>query len=221
MKTIRRLRRLGVVYFDPTQSSRCRHASFWNLRGGSFGKTAETEFGGGFGGTAKPDDATCPTSRRTLSDLADVDTSQPLVFPKLLTNSTPSRLGARSGSQRGPAVAQASGPPFSTARSSGRASNATARSPASAWSSSSLPPQHRRMVHRHVPRSCPNHLAATALSVYLHTTDQELAQSPQSRDYTQLVHSTCWQSLITPRSRPPLPLTVPSQVFLVLLVLAL
>ena len=130
----------------------------------------------------------------------------PLVFPEVPTNSTPSRLGARNGSQRVPAVAQASGPPFSTARSSGRASNATARSPAFAWSSSSLPPQRRRMVHRHAPRSCPNHLAATAPSVYLHTTDQELAQSPQSRDYTQLVHSTCWQSLITPRSRPPLPL---------------
>src|SRR6185295_20156794 len=72
-----------------------------------------------------------------------------------------------------------------------------------------LPWQCRRMVHRHAPRSCPNHLAATALSVYLHTTDQELAQSPQSRDYTQLVHSTCWQSLITPRSRPPLPLNLP------------
>ena len=71
---------------------------------------------------------------------------------------------------------------FTTARSSGRASNATARSPASAWSSSSLPPQRRRMVHRHVPRSCPNHLAATAPSVYLHTTDQEPAQSPQSHD---------------------------------------
>ena len=142
----------------------------------------------------------------TLSDLADVDASQPLVFPELPTNSTPSRLGARSGSQRGPVVAQASRPLFFTARSSGRASNATARSPASAWSSSSLPPQRRRMVHRHTPRSCPNHLAATVPSVYLHTTDQELAQSPQSRDYTQLVHSTCWQSLITPRSRPPLPL---------------
>ena len=49
---------------------------------------------------------------------------------------------------RGPAVAQASGPPFSTAQSSGRASNATA------WSLSSLPPQRRRMVHQHVPRSC-------------------------------------------------------------------
>ena len=34
-------------------------------------------------------------------------------------------------------------------------------------------------------------------------------QSPQSRDYTQLVHSMCWQSLITPRSRPPLPLNLP------------
>ena len=158
---------------------------------------------------AKPDVAMCPTSRRNLSDLADVDASQPLVFPELPTNSTPSRLGARNGSQRGPAVAQASGPPFSTARSPGWASNATARSPIPAWSSSSLPPQCRRMVHRHVPRSCPNHLAATAPSVYLHTTDQELAQSPQSRDYTQLVHSTCWQSLITPRSRPPLPLNLP------------
>ena len=49
--------------------------------------------------------------------------------------------------------------------------------------------------------------AATAPSVYLHTTDQELAQSPQSHDYTQLVHSTCWQSLITEWSRPPLPLS--------------
>ena len=97
--------------------------------------------------------------------------------------------------------------PFSTARSSGRASNATARSLASAWSSNSLPWQCRRMVHQHVTRSCPNHLATTVPSVYLHTTDQELAQSPQSRDYTQLVHSTCWQSLITPKSRPPLPLT--------------
>ena len=93
---------------------------------------------------------------------------------------------------------------FSTARSSGRASNATARSLASAWSSNFLPWQCRRMVHQHVTRSCPNHLAATVPSVYLHTTDQELVQSPQSRDYTQLVHSTCWQSLITPRSRPPL-----------------
>ena len=170
------------------------------------------------GTPAKPDVATCPTSHRnpsafviqtpspSLSDLADVDASQPLVFPELPTNSTPSRLGARSGSQRGPVVAQASGPPFSTARSSGRASNATTRTPASAWSSSSQPPQRRRMVHRHVPRSCPNHLAATAPSVYLHTTDQELVQSPQSRDYTQLVYSTCWQSLITLRSRPPLPL---------------
>src|SRR6185436_12575905 len=161
------------------------------------------------GTPAKPYVATCPTSRRTLSNLADVDASQPLVFSELPTNSTPSRLGARSGSQHGPAVAQASGPPFSTARSSGRASNATARSHASAWSSSSLPPQCRRMVHRQTPRSCPNHLAATAPSVYLHTTDQELAQSPQSRDYTPLVHSTCWQSLITPWSRPPLPLNLP------------
>ena len=88
LKIIRRLRRLGVVCFDPTQSSRCRHASFWNLRGGSFGKTAETEFGCGFGGTAKPsramfpgtpakpDDATCSTSRRNLFDLADVDASR-------------------------------------------------------------------------------------------------------------------------------------------------
>ena len=158
-------------------------------------------------GTLAPSSSMTPSP--SLSDLADVDASQPLVFPELPTNSTPSRLGARSESQRGPAVAQASGPPFSTARSSGRASNATARSPASAWSSSSLPPQRRRMVHRHAPRSCPNHLAATAPSVYLHTTDQELTQSPQSRDYTQLVHSTCWQSLITPRSRPPLPLTSP------------
>ena len=99
--------------------------------------------------------------------------------------------------------------PFSTARSSGRASNATTRSLASTWSSSSLPRQCRRMVHRHAPRSCPNYLTATAPSVYLHTTDQELAQSPQSRAYTQLVHSTCWQSLITPRSRPPLPLNLP------------
>src|SRR6185437_8691320 len=86
---------------------------------------------------AKPDVATCPTSHRnpsafviqtpslSFSDLADVDASQLLVFPELPTNSTPSRLGVRSGSQRGPAVAQASGLPFSTTRSSGRASNAT------------------------------------------------------------------------------------------------
>ena len=150
--------------------------------------------GGGFGGPAKPSRAMFPAhppspmSPRvrppagTLSDLADVDASQSLVFPELPTNSMLSRLGSRSGSQRGPAVAQASGPPFTTARSSGRASNATARSPASAWSSSSLPPQCRRMVHLHAPRSCPNHLAATAPSVYRHTTDQEPAQSPQSRD---------------------------------------
>ena len=101
------------------------------------------------GTPAKPDVATCPTSRRnpsafviqtpspSPSDLANIDASQPLVFPELSTNSTPTRLGARSGSQRGPVVAQASGPPFSTARLSGQASNATARSPASAWSSSS------------------------------------------------------------------------------------
>src|SRR6185295_5798054 len=38
----------------------------------------------------------------------------------------------------------------------------------------------RRMVHLYAPRSCPNHLAATAPSVYMHTTDQELAQSPPS-----------------------------------------
>jgi hypothetical protein len=122
---------------------------------------------------------------------------------------TPRRpaFGARSGSQRGPVVAQASGPPFSTVRSSGRTSSATTRSHASTWSLSSLPPQCRHMVHRHAPRSCPNHLAATTTSVYLHTTDQEPAQSPQSRDYTQLVHSMCWQSLITPRSRPQLPLS--------------
>ena len=186
---------------------------FWeNCRNrvrGRFWRNRETFPRDVSGTPAKPDVATCPTSRRTLSDLADVDASQPLVFPELPTNSTSSRLGARSGSQRGPAVAQASGPPFSTAWSSGRASNATARSPASAWSSSSLSPQRRRMVHRHAPRSFPNHLTATAPSVYLHTTDQELAQSPQSRDYTQLVHSTCWQSLITPRSRPPLPLNLP------------
>ena len=57
------------------------------------------------------------------------------------------------------------------ARSSGQASNATARSPASAWSSSSQPSQCRRMVPRHAPHSSPNHLAATAPSVYLHTTE--------------------------------------------------
>ena len=131
-------------------------------------------------GTLAPSSSLTPSP--SLSDLADVDASPLLVFRELPTNSTPSRLGTRNGSQRGPAVAQASGPPFSTAQSSGRASNATARSPASAWSSSSLPPQRRRMVHRHAPHSCPNHLAATAPSVYLHTTDKELAQSPQSRD---------------------------------------
>ena len=54
------------------------------------------------GTPAKPDVTTCPTSHRTLSDLADVDASQPLVFPELPTNSMLSRLGARSGSQRGP-----------------------------------------------------------------------------------------------------------------------
>ena len=60
MKTIRRLRRLGDICFDPTQSPRCRHSSFWNLHRGSFGKTAETEFRGGFGGTAKPSPAMFP-----------------------------------------------------------------------------------------------------------------------------------------------------------------
>ena len=46
-----------------------------------------------------------------------------------------------------------------------------------------LPPlQRRRMVHRHAPRSCPNRLATTAPSVYLHTTDQEIdAISTKSR----------------------------------------
>ena len=60
MKTIRRVRRLGEVCFDSTQLPRCRHAPFCNLHGGSFGKTAETEFGGSFGVTAKPSRAMFP-----------------------------------------------------------------------------------------------------------------------------------------------------------------
>ena len=167
------------------------------------------------GSAAKPDVTTSPTSRRSpsafaiqtpspsLSDSADVDASPPLVFPEVPTNSTPSCLGARSGS---PGAQQ-------WPKHLGRPSPPHGRPAGPPTLPQGLSPPHgrrapcRRMVHRHAPRSCPNHLAATAPSVYLHTTDQELAQSPQSHDYTQLVHSTCWQSLITPRSRPPLPLT--------------
>src|SRR6185312_13727722 len=147
------------------------------------------------GTPAKPDVATCPTSHQNTLRLG-----RRRRIPAVGFSRATNKLHAVPPWRQEWITTR----PFSTARSSGRASNATARSLASAWSSNSLPWQRRRMVHRHMPHSCPNHLAATAPSLYLHTTDEELAQSPLSRVYTQLVHSTCWQSLITPRRRPPL-----------------
>ena len=47
-----------------------------------------------------------------------------------------------------------------------------------------------------------------AIGVPAHHRPRTGAISTESR-LTQLVHSTCWQSLITPRSRPPLPLITP------------
>jgi len=132
------------------------------------------------GSATKPDVATCPTSRRSpstfaiqtpslsLSNSADVDASPPLVFPEVPTNSTPSRLGARSGS---PAAQQ-------WPKHLGRPSPPHGRPAGPPTPPQGLPPPQRHyMVHRHAPRSCPNHLATTAPSVYLNTTDQEPAQS--------------------------------------------
>src|SRR6185312_2851167 len=158
-------------------------------------------------GTLAPSSSLTPSP--SLSDSADVDASQPLVFPELPTNSTPSRLGARNGSQRGPAVAQASGPPFSTARSSGRASNATARSPAFAG--------RRAPCHRNAAAWCIGTCLAFVQTISL-PPRHPCTCTPQTKNWRNLhrvatkplsVHSTCWQSLITLRSRPPLPLNLP------------
>jgi len=81
-----------------------------NRVGGCFGGTAKPVSRDVSSTSAKPGVATCSTSRQSpstfaiqapspsLSYLADIDASQPLVFLEVPTNSTPSCLDARSGS---------------------------------------------------------------------------------------------------------------------------
>jgi len=158
-------------------------------------------------GTLAPSSSLTPSP--SLSDSADVNASQPLVFPEPPTNSTLSRLGARSGS---PAAQQ-------WPKHLGRPSPPHGRPAGPPTPPQGLPPPHGRRApcHRNATAWCIGTRLALVQTISL-PPHHPCTCTPQTKNRRnlyrvatkpRLVHSTCWQSLITLRSRPPLPLNLP------------